>query len=128
MNDVLRPFLWRFVLVFFDDILIYSASWADHLHHLWAAFTILQQHQLFVKHSKCAFGECSIAYLGHVIFDTGVTMDPAKVQAVSAWPQPRSARTVRGFLGLVGYYRKFVQDYGSIAAPLTALLKKDGFS
>jgi hypothetical protein len=128
MNDVLRPFLRRFVLVFFDDILIYSASWADHLRHLQAAFMILQQHRLFVKRSKCAFGERSIAYLGHVISDAGVAMDSAKVQAVSAWPQPRLARAVRGFLGLVGYYRKFVQDYGSIAAPLTALLKKDGFS
>jgi hypothetical protein len=128
MNDVLRPFLRRFVLVFFDDILIYSASWADHLRHLQAVFTILQQHRLFVKCSKCAFGERSIAYLGHVISDAGVAMDPVKVQAISAWPQPRSARAVQGFLGLAGYYRKFVQNYGSIAAPLTALLKKDDFS
>jgi hypothetical protein len=102
MNDVLRPFLRRFVLVFFDDILIYSSSWADHLCHLRAVFTILQQHRLFVKRSKCAFGERSIAYLGHVISDAGVAMDPAKVQAVSAWPQPCSARAVRGFLGLAG--------------------------
>ena len=128
MNDVLRPFLRRFVLVFFDDILIYSCSWADHLRHLCAVLTVLQQHQLFVKRSKCAFGVSSIAYLGHVISDTGVAMDPAKVQAVADWPQPRSARAVRGFLGLAGYYRKFVHDYGAIAAPLTALLKKEGFS
>jgi hypothetical protein len=128
MNDVLWPFLRRFVLLFFDDILIYSSSWADHLRHLRAVFTILQQHRLFVKRSKCAFGKRSIAYLGHVISDAGVAMDPAKVQAVSAWPQPHSARAVQGVLGLAGYYRKFVQNYGSIAAPLTALLKKDGFS
>jgi hypothetical protein len=128
MNDVLRPFLRCFVLVFFDDILIYSSSSADHLRHLRAVFTILQQHRLFVKRSKCAFGERSIAYLGHVISEAGVAMDPAKLHAVSAWPQPRSAHAVRGFLGLAGYYRKFVQDYDSIAAPLTALLKKDGFS
>jgi hypothetical protein len=128
MNDVLRPFLRRFVLVFFDDILIYSSSCANHLRYLRAVFTILQQHRLFVKRSKCAFGERSIAYLGHVISEVGVAMDPAKVQAVSAWPQPRSARVVRRFLGLAGYYRKFVQDYSSIAAPLTALLKKDRFS
>jgi hypothetical protein len=83
MNDVLRPFLRRFVLVFFDDILIYSCSWADHLHHLCAVLTVLQQHQLFVKRSKCAFGVSSIAYLGHVISDTGVAMDLAKVQAVA---------------------------------------------
>jgi hypothetical protein len=108
MNDVLRPFLRHFVLVFFDDILIYSASWADHLRHLRAVFTILQQHRLFVKRSKCAFGEHSIAYLGHVISDAGIAMDPVKVQAVSAWPQPRLARAVRGFLGLASYYCKFV--------------------
>jgi hypothetical protein len=108
MNDVLRPFLRHFVLVFFDDILIYSASWADHLRHLRAVFTILQQHRLFIKRSKCAFGKHSIAYLGHVISDAGIAMDPVKVQVVSVWPQPRSARAVRGFLGLAGYYCKFV--------------------
>jgi hypothetical protein len=128
MNDVLRPFLRRFVLVFFDDILIYSSSWADHLRHLRAVLSILRQHRLFVKRSKCAFGLPSVAYLGHVISAAGVAMDPAKVQAVQDWPQPRSARAVRGFLGLAGYYRKFVHDYGVIAAPLTALLKKEGFS
>jgi hypothetical protein len=127
MNDVLRPFLRRFVLVFFDDILIYSCSWADYLRHLRVVLTVLQQHQLFVKRSKCAFGVSSIAYLSHIISDTGVAMDPAKVQAVADWPQPRSARAIRGSLGLAGYYRKFVHDYGAIAAPLTALLKKEGF-
>ena len=120
MNDVLRPFLRRFVLVFFYDILIYSSSWVDHLRHLRAVLIVLQQHRLFVKRSKCAFGVGSISYLGHVITKASVAMDPAKVQAVHDWPQPRSARAVRGFLGLVGYYRKFVHDYGTIAAPLTA--------
>lgn len=127
MNDVLQPFLRRFILVFFDDILIFSSSWAEHLHHVRAVLAVLHQHRLFVKHSKCAFGEESISYLGHVISAAGVAMDPAKVQAVTDWPQPRSARAVRGFLGLVGYYRKFVKEYGSIAAPLTSLLRKDGF-
>ncbi|KAF0899228.1 hypothetical protein E2562_015574 [Oryza meyeriana var. granulata] len=126
MNDVLRPFLCRFVLVFFDDILIFSSSWADHLRHLRAVLTVLHHHRLFVKRSKCAFGVGSISYLGHVITEAGVAMDPAKVQAVCDWPQPRSARAVRGFLGLAGYYRKFVHDYGSIAALLTALLNKEG--
>ena len=106
--------------MFFDDILIYSSSWVDHLWHLCAVLTMLQQHRLFVKRSKCAFGVASISYLGHVISEAGVAMDPAKVQAVQDWPQPRSARAVRGFLGLAGYYRKFVHDYGTIAAPLTA--------
>jgi hypothetical protein len=119
MNNVLRPFLRRFVLVFFDDILIYSKSWADHLRHLRVILTELRWHILFVKRSKCAFGVPSVAYLSHIISEAGVTMDPTKVQAIQDWPVPRSAQAVRGFLGLTGYYRKFIHNYGSIAAPLT---------
>ncbi|WVZ71004.1 hypothetical protein U9M48_019631 [Paspalum notatum var. saurae] len=88
----------------------------------------LRRHQLFVKRAKCAFGVSSIAYLGHVISAAGVAMDSAKVQAILDWPAPRSARAVRGFLGLAGYYRKFVHNYSTVAAPLSALLKKDGFT
>nr|XP_040253242.2 uncharacterized protein LOC120969950 [Aegilops tauschii subsp. strangulata] len=128
MNDLLRPYLRRFVLVFFDDILIFSETWADHLRHVRTVFTVLHQHRLFVKRSKCAFAVESISYLGHTISAAGVVMDPEKVQAVADWPQPRSARAVRGFLGLAGYYRKFVKEFGVVAAPLTALLRKDGFS
>ena len=114
MHDVLRLFLRRFVLVFFDDILIYSESWADHLRHVRAVLSTLQQHQLFVKRSKCAFGVDSISYLGHIISAAGVAMDPAKVQAVADWPQPRSARAVRGFPGLAGYYRKFAREFCTV--------------
>jgi hypothetical protein len=88
MNDILHVFLRRFVLVFFDDILIYSATWADHLRHLRAVLLVLRQHRLFVKRSKCAFGVPSIAYLGHIISAEGVAMDASKVQAVLDWPQP----------------------------------------
>ena len=128
MNDVLRPYLRRFVLVFFDDILIYSSSWADHLRHLRIVLSELRRHHLFVKRTKCSFGASSVAYLGHVISAAGVAMDLAKVQAIHDWPAPRSPRAVRGFLGLAGYYCKFVHNFGAIAAPLTALLKKEGFS
>eukprot|EP00267_Zea_mays_P048480 XP_020401050.1 uncharacterized protein LOC109942893 [Zea mays] len=128
MNDVLRPFLRRFVLVFFDDILIYIKSWADHLRHLRTVLTELRRHTLFVKRSKCAFGVSTVAYLGHTISVTGVAMDAAKVQAIVDWLVPRSPRAVRGFLGLAGYYRKFIHNYDSIAAPLTALLKRDDFA
>jgi hypothetical protein len=127
MNDVLRPFLHRFVLIFFDDILIYSDSLTAHLQHVYDVLQLLHQHQLFVNRSKCAFGVTSISYVGHIISVDGVAMDPAKVQAMADWPQPCSARAVRAFLGLAGYYRKFVKNFGSIAAPLTALLLKDGF-
>jgi len=106
------------------SLMIFSYA-ARHLH---AVLDMLLQHRLFVKRSKCAFGVSSIQYLEHIISADSVAMDPAKVQAVRNWPQPRLARAVRGFLGLAGYYRKFVRDYGTIAAPLTALLRKEGFS
>jgi hypothetical protein len=113
--------------VFFDDILIYSSSWAEHLRHLHLVFTKLQDQRLVVKRSKCAFGARTVAYLGHVISEAGVAMDAAKVQAVLEWPWPRSVRDVRGFLGLAGYYRRFIKNYGAIAEPLTRLLRKTGF-
>jgi hypothetical protein len=127
MNAVLRPFLRRFVLVFFNDILIYSTSWAEHLTHLCLVLTTLQEHQLFVKRSKCAFGEHSVAYLGHVISAGGVATDQQKVQAILDWPVPRSVHVVCAFLGLAGYYRWFIRDYGAITAPLTKLLRKEAF-
>jgi hypothetical protein len=127
MNDILLPFLRRFVLVFFDDILIYSSSWSDHLRHVRTVFRTLQDHRLFLKRSKCEFGLTVVAYLGHMISGEGVAMDRQKVQAVLDWPLPKSPRAARGFLGLAGYYRRFIKDFGIIAAPLTALLRKDGF-
>jgi hypothetical protein len=125
MNTVLHPFLRRFVLV---DILIYSSTWSEHLHHLRTVFTALSDHSLVLKRYKCSFGAASTSYLGHLISAEGVAMDVAKVQAVVDWLPPRSVRALREFLGLVGYYRKFIKSYGEIAAPLTALLKKNGFS
>ena len=100
MNDVLRPYLRRFVLVFFDDILIYSSSWAEHLQHIAIVLNELRAHRLHLKRSKCSFGATSMVYLGHVISTNGVAMDVDKVAAVAAWPPPRSARGLWGFLGL----------------------------
>jgi hypothetical protein len=128
MNDVLRPYLRKFVLVFFDDILIYSTSWAEHLRHLSIVLNALRAHSLHLKRSKCSFETTAVAYLGHVISKGGVAMDAKKVTAVAAWPQPRSVRGLRGFLGLVGYYRKFIRKFGLIAAPLTRLLRRDAFT
>jgi hypothetical protein len=102
MNDILLSFLCRFVLVFFDDILIFSSSWSDHLRHVRTVFRTLQDHRLFLKRSKCEFGLTAVAYLGHVISGEGVAMDRQKVQAILDWPRPRSPRAVRGFLGLAG--------------------------
>jgi len=127
MNHVFRGMLRKFVLVFFDDILVYSSSWLLHLEHLHIVLETLQQECLFAKASKCMFATTSIDYLGHHISAAGVEMDPSKVSAVIDWPQPTSLTQLKGFLGLTGYYRKFVKGYASIAAPLTDLAKKDAF-
>ncbi|PNX96205.1 Ty3/gypsy retrotransposon protein, partial [Trifolium pratense] len=127
MNDLLRPYLRRFVLVFFDDILIYSRCLTDHLHHLRLILDLLSSNQFFAKFSKCAFAVEKVDYLGHVISSNGVTPDPEKIQAILDWPRPRSLTTLRGFLGLTGFYRRFVRHYASLAAPLTDLLRSTNF-
>lgn len=128
MNNIFRPYLRKFILVFFDDILIYSKTWAEHLHHLELVLQLLSDHQLCAKLSKCVFGQEEVEYLGHIVAHHGVRVDPTKIDAMKTWPHPKTLKSLRGFLGLTGYYRKFVKDYGKIAAPLTALLKKDAFS
>ena len=124
MNSIFKPYLRHFVLVFFDDILVYFDDWNSHLTHLQQVFDVLRLHKLFVKLSKCDFGATKIEYLGHVICQGAVSMDVTKVHCMINWPTPSSVKEVRGFLGLTGYYRRFIRGYGSIANPLTELLKK----
>jgi hypothetical protein len=128
MNHVFHPFLRHFVLVFFDDILIYRKTWTDHLVHVDRVLHLLSQHQLFLKQSKCAFGASEVEYLGHLVGKDGVRVDPKKIEAMQDWPHPKTLKSLRGFLGLTGCYRKFVKNYGKIATPLTALLKKNSFT
>ncbi|XP_042958052.1 uncharacterized protein LOC122293563 [Carya illinoinensis] len=123
MNDVFKPFLRRFVLVFFDEILIYSKNLRDHVSHLRAVLHVLKQHTLYAKMSKCRFAMHEVDYLGHIISAEGVKADSSKLVSMVEWPIPKSLKALRGFLGLTGYYRKFIKDYGSIAAPLTAFKK-----
>jgi hypothetical protein len=123
VNDVLHDF----ILVFFDDILIYSNLWSSHLQHVRAVLKRLYEHNLFIKQTKCSFDAEDVAYLGHMISARGVAMDADKVAVVHAWQTLQSVRTVRNFLGLTGNYHKFINCYGDIATPLTQLLKQEAF-
>jgi hypothetical protein len=127
MNSIFKPFLRKFILIFFDDILIYSPSMETHLQHLTQTLNLLRQHHLFAKMTKCKFRYHEVEYLSHVVSAQGVRADPGKIQALVGWPHPKTIKALRGFLGLIGYYRKFIRGYGSIAAPLTAMLKKNSF-
>ncbi|XP_058769067.1 uncharacterized protein LOC131642924 [Vicia villosa] len=127
MNDLLRPYLRQFVLVFFDDILIYSPTFADHLTHLHIVFNLLKSHVFVAKLSKCVFAVDRVHYLGHIISAGNVAPDPEKIQAILDWPEPRSLTALRGFLGLTGFYRRFVRNYATLAAPLTDILRSTRF-
>lgn len=124
MNSILSPLLRKFVLVFVDDILIYSRSLSNHVQHLQSVFQILTEHHLKVKKSKCSFAQQRLAYLGHVISPNGVSTDEDKILVVRNWPTPTNVKELRGFLGLTGYYCKFVRYYGVLSKPLTNLLRK----
>jgi hypothetical protein len=128
MNSIFKPFLRKFLLVFFDDILIYSKSWEHHVRHVDKVLQLLNEEQLYSKPSKCFFGVNEVEYLVHIVSHEGVKVDPNKIKAMMDWPIPKTLKNLRGFLGLTGYYRKFVQNYGRIATPLMALTKKDAFS
>ncbi|KAK1664996.1 hypothetical protein QYE76_053155 [Lolium multiflorum] len=125
MNEVLRAFIGRFVVVYFDDILIYSKSLEEHLDHLRVVFNALRDARLYGNLEKCTFCTNRVAFLGYVVTAQGIEVDPAKIEAIESWPQPKTVTQVRSFLGLAGFYRRFVKDFGSIAAPLNELTKKD---
>src|SRR5262249_59328362 len=125
MNRVFRPYLDRFVIVFIDDVLVYSPDEETHREHLRIVLETLRTHQLFAKFSKCEFWLESVYFLGHVISKEGIAVDPSKVQAVLEWSVPRTPSEIWSFLGLAGYYRRFIQGFSSLAAPLTHLTWKN---
>ncbi|KAK9118716.1 hypothetical protein Scep_016809 [Stephania cephalantha] len=125
MHRVLRDYLDRFVIVFIDDILIYSKTREDHKGHLRTVLQTLREHRLYAKFSKCEFWLTEVGFLGHIVGASGVSVDPAKIRAVIDWPTPTSVTDIRSFLGLAGYYRRFVQGFSEIAAPMTQLTKKE---
>ena len=125
VQDILRPLLDICVVVYIDDILIYSQTEQDHAKHIRQVFEILRSHKLYGKMSKCEFFKESVDYLGHVISSQGIATDPQKVASIKNWPQPTTLKEMQSFLGLCNYYRRFIADYSRIAAPLTDLTHKD---
>ena len=124
MNDIFRPYLDNFVVVFLDDVLIFSRTLAEHRQHVRLALQKLRENKLYAKASKCSFFQAEVEFLGHRIDRHGLHMMEDKVKAITDWPTPKSLDDVATFLGTVGYYRKFIKNYSSIAAPLSSLQKK----
>ena len=124
MNDVLRPFLRKFVVVFLDDILVFSRSWTEHLTHLDAVLTALKEQSLFCNFIKCEFALSSIKFLGHIVSGTSLKPDPEKLTVVQNWKTPTSVTEVRQFLGFTNYFRRFIDHYSFIARPLEELTGK----
>src|SRR5947207_5505008 len=125
MNSVFMTELDVCVVVFIDDILVYSKNGEEHARHLRLVLDRLREHQLYAKLSKCQFWLKEVSFLGHILSAKGVAVDPSKVQEVLDWKSPTSVTEIRSFLGLAGYYRRFIQDFSKIAKPMTKLLQKE---
>jgi hypothetical protein len=125
MNKVFMEYLGKFVVVFIDDILVYSRNEEEHEEHLRLVLQKLRDHKLYAKRSKCEFWLKQVAFLGHVISKGGISVDPSKVPDVLSWNAPTSVNDIKSFLGLAGYYRRFIEGFSRINKPMTELLEKD---
>jgi hypothetical protein len=125
MNKVFMEYLDKFVVVLINDILVFSRSEEEHGEHLHLALQKLRENRLYAKLSKCEFWMKQVAFLGHVILNGGISVDPSKVQDVLSWNAPTSVGDIRSFLGLAGYYRRFIEGFSKISKPMTELLEKD---
>ena len=125
MHRVFQPYLDHFVVVFMDDILIYSQSEWEHEYHLRIVLQLLRDHQLYAKFNKCEFWLTEVRFLGHVVSASSVSVDLEKAEVVMSWERPKSVFEISSFLGLVGYYRRFIEDFSRLAAPMTRLTRKD---
>ena len=127
MNAVHRPFAGKFLVVYFDDILVYSRSVAEHKEHLRAVYGKLQEEQLYVNTSKCSFLNQSVSFLGFIVSAAGIAVDPVNTTAIREWPTPWSMFDARSFHGLAKFYRRFVRNFSSLAAPLTNVFRQTQF-
>jgi hypothetical protein len=125
MNRVFMEELDKSVVIFIDDILVYSRSEEEHTQHLRVVLEKLRSRQLYAKFSKCEFWRQKVSFLGHVLTAEGVAVDLEKVEAISSWKQPTSVSEIRSFLGLAGYYQRFIPEFSKLTRPMTKLLKKD---
>ncbi|GKC60611.1 putative reverse transcriptase domain-containing protein [Tanacetum coccineum] len=124
MNRVCKPYLDKFVIVFIDDILIYSKNEKEHEEHLKAILGLLKEEKLYAKFSKCDFWIPKVQFLGHVIDSRGIHVDPAKIESIKDWASPKTPTEIRQFLGLAGYYRRFIEGFSKIAKSMTKLTQK----
>ena len=124
MNRIFHAYLDRFVVVFIDDILIYSKTKEEHAEHLKIVLQVLKENELYAKLPKCEFWLDEVSFLGHVISGSGIAVDSSKVDAVSQWETPKSVTEIKSFLGLAGYYRRFIEGFSKLALPLTQLTCK----
>ena len=124
INSVFNRYLDKFVLVFLDDILIYSKNEEEHEEHLRLTLQLLRDHKMYAKLSKCDFYIDRIHYLGHIISDEGISIDPEKIEAIMNWPTPRNVTDVRSFMGFVGYYKRFIKGFSKVAHAITSLQNK----
>ena len=125
MNHVLRPLIGKFVVVYFDDILIYSPNVEEHARHLRQTLLLLKEHKLYAKLPKCVFCVDEVIFLGFIVGRDGVKVDGEKVRVIKEWPTPRNVSEIRSFHGLASFYRRFVRDFSTKAAPLNYLVKKN---
>ena len=128
MNQVLQPFIGKFVVVYFDDILIYSTTEDEHLQHLREVLHVLQTNELYINSKKCSFMIDSVLFLGYVINSEGIKVDDEKIKAIQEWPTPKDIHQVRSFHGLASFYRRFIRDFSTIMAPITNCMKKGKFA
>ena len=126
MNHVLRPFIGKFVVVYFDDILVYSSSMEDHLQHLREVLCTLRREQLYANPKKCELLVSSVNFLGFIVSGRGLQVDPSKVEAILSWPAPRTLTEARSFHGLASFYRRFIRNFSTIMAPFTDCMKRGG--